>query len=188
MNDFELCEQIKAGDPYAFEAFVNKYQKVIFRYYDAYFQNYAVASDIAQGAFVKFYFNISKIKNKGACKSYLFNIARNLCKDELKKINKFKLVPPVADLNGNDETIENYIEPDNNSIDDMMIGIQEKKKLKHLIKELNQEQRAAITLVHFEEMKYKDAGILLGVSEGTVKSRVNRGLKKIAKQFKQLRS
>jgi len=188
MNDVDLCDRILAGDLYAFETFVNKYQKVLFRYYFAYFHNYAIASDIAQGAFVKFHFNINKIKNKGACRSYLFTIAKNLCKDELKKIKRLKLVPPVADVNGNDETIDNYIEPENNPIDDMMIGMQEKMKLKQLIKELNPEQRAAITLVHFEEMKYKDAGVLLGVSEGTIKSRVNRGLKKIAKQFRQCSS
>ena len=55
------------------------------------------------------------------------------------------------------------------------------------IKKLPEEQRDVIVLRELEGLQYSEIAIMLGISEGTVKSRISRGreaLKKILENYR----
>ncbi len=55
-----------------------------------------------------------------------------------------------------------------------MVAAEEKSRLREAITLLPEDQREALILTQLEKVPYEEAAKLLGTSEGTVKSRVNR--------------
>ena len=65
------------------------------------------------------------------------------------------------------------------STEDQVIAADEHRRLREGIAQLPEEQREALVLTQLEGVSYEDAAEQLGVSEGTVKSRVNRAKAKL---------
>ena len=55
-----------------------------------------------------------------------------------------------------------------------MIAADERSRLRQAIAKLPQEQREALIMTQLERIPYEEAARLLNVSEGTIKSRINR--------------
>ena len=55
-----------------------------------------------------------------------------------------------------------------------MVAKDEHRRLREAIAQLPEEQREALILTQLQKVPYEEAALALGVSEGTVKSRVNR--------------
>ena len=70
---------------------------------------------------------------------------------------------------------------------DVVIDRQETARLmKEILDALPDDQRAAISLFYYEEMSVAEIAEAMGVSENTVKSRLNYGRKKIEAQVRAL--
>lgn len=176
-------DEIKSGNTQAFSSFVRKYQNWVFNFCYSYLKDAAVAQDIAQETFVKFYKALGRIQNPGKIESYMFRIARNLCLDFLRKNRREKLVPHISTKNNGTESIHNFTKPDLNTPEKILLekeDCQSRERLCRLVNEkmesLSTDKRVAIDLVHFKGLSYKKAAEILECAEGTVKSRVNRGI------------
>lgn len=58
--------------------------------------------------------------------------------------------------------------------EDQVIAADEHRRLREAIAQLPEDQREALVLTQLERVSYEEVAVRLGVSEGTVKSRVNR--------------
>jgi RNA polymerase sigma factor, sigma-70 family len=73
--------------------------------------------------------------------------------------------------------------------EEQVVAAEEKKRLREAITLLPEDQREALIMTQLEKVPYEEAAKLLGVSEGTVKSRVNRAkarLKEILSEAREL--
>ena len=71
--------------------------------------------------------------------------------------------------------------------DEEVIRKERIKAVREAVCKLPEEQRDVIVLREFENLQYSEIAVMLGISEGTVKSRISRGreaLKKVLEIYK----
>jgi len=175
MNDIEMAalERVKKGDVSVFEIIVNLYEKKVYNTALRMCKNSEDAFDISQEVFLKVYKSIYSFKGESSLSTYIYRITYNMCIDFLRKQKKQN---SVSLTNEDDEG--NIIELD---IKDNKAGpveaFEAKERgevLKNCINELSDIHREMIVLRDIEGLSYKEIAEIIGIEEGTVKSRIVR--------------
>ena len=92
MNDPELINRILEGDRMGFNQLIRKWEKRIYGFIFRYLGNREAALDITQKTFLNTYRNIKKLKDPTRFSSWIYQIAANLCRDELTRLKKLNMV------------------------------------------------------------------------------------------------
>lgn len=145
------------------EEFVNmvEYHKVsLYRFAKSILKNDTEVEDAISEAILKAYKNKNKLKNKDSFKPWMMRIVANECYDLIKRKNRF-------DLRDNLDTL-NLVHID-----------KEYSGLRDVIDDLNEEFSSVLVLFYYEDMSIKEISKVLEISEGTVKSRLNRAKSKL---------
>ena len=111
-------------------------------------------------------------------------MAANCCLDYLrkKKRDRSESIEPLR---------EQGFDPADPSpgTEEQVVAEDEHRRLREAITQLPEEQREALILTQLQKVPYEEAALLLNVSEGTIKSRVNRAkarLKEILSEEREL--
>ena len=113
---------------------------------------------------------IKKLKSADAFESWILKILTNKCKQKLNyKYNKFNVFNP----NIKDESHMEKVESNSN------IGNAEKTDVKIALSKLNTEDRMIVSLCVVEGYKSNEVAEILSMNPSTVRSRLNRSLKKM---------
>ena len=83
-SDKILTQKAKQGDRKSFEALYQKYKKRILNYIYRMLGNRATAEELTQETFVRAYINLSNYKERNTFSAWLYKIAGNLVKNELR--------------------------------------------------------------------------------------------------------
>lgn len=135
------------------------------------------AFDIMQNTYVKAFHNLSQLKEPEAFRGWIKTISRNLTIDYLRK-KKVVLFSQMVSTDS-DEAIE-FEDERTENLPDIVIDQKETRRLvDEILSGLPEEQRIIITMHFYEQLSVKEIAEILGISEGTVKSRINYGKKKI---------
>ncbi|WP_348824430.1 RNA polymerase sigma factor [Flavobacterium aestuarii] len=126
-----------------------------------YMRNEHDAKDVFQEAFVIAFQKIGQYKFEGSFEGWIKRIFINKLLETLKKRKKDILFLDVFDT---DVVEEEELE---------LVPIEQEKLLEY-IQELPDQYRMVFNLYVFEKMKHKEIALLLGISEGTSKSNLNR--------------
>jgi len=170
----EIVEQVKKGKKDAFWELMSEYEEAIFRFcYRKLFRK-EIAEDVAREAFVKAYEKINSLKDNSKFKSWLYKIAYNACMDEIKRVNRIV----DSEDNPHDNISDEKLSPEH---------LTEQKRNKEVIKKefkkLSDNHKDVIILVYYEGLSYEEAAEVLGISVGTVKSRLFRALEVLRKNL-----
>ncbi len=140
-----------------FEKVYRKYKNAVYNYVFWRVYNEDDALDITQEVFIKVFKGLLDFKGKSSLKTWIFSIAHNTVTNYLvrKKIKE--------------DDIESYFLTDR-SYEKMQVKI----KVLRAMEKLTFEHREILKLRYFDGFTYKEIADLLGISEGTVKSRINR--------------
>lgn len=140
--------------------------------------------DLIQNTYIKAFKNLSQLNEPEAFRGWIKTISRNLTIDYLRK-KKVVVFSQMVSVDS-DEMIE--FEDDRvENLPEVVIDQKETKRLlAEILSDLSEEQRIAIHMHYFEELSVKEIAQTLGVSEGTVKSRLNYGRKKVEASVKEL--
>ncbi len=130
-------------------------------------RNGSAADDLVQETIVKAWKNIDKFKPGTNLRAWLFTIQRNTFYSQRRKAKR-----EVADSDG-EMAAQLSVKPHH----DGRLAMQD---FRAAFAELPVEQREALVLVGAEGMTYEEAAETCGVAIGTIKSRVNRGRKRLA--------
>jgi RNA polymerase sigma-70 factor (ECF subfamily) len=164
-----LLRRARNGDAGAFEALLTPLEGRIWRICWHYMGNREDASDCGQETMIRIWRNLGSWRGDCAFESWVYRIAANCCLDALRKKKRDKSVSmePMAE--------QGFDPPDPSpGTEEQAVEAEERTQLRREIAELPEEQREALVLTQLEGMSYQDTAALLQVSEGTVKSRVNR--------------
>lgn len=123
-----------------------------------------LAEDIAQDVFVKVYERLDSYRGGASVKSWLLTITRNTALDYLKTawFRRVQLIPSWL-TQANHRSAENE-----------WFGNEEKNYIWSLVMELPRKQREVLLLSSHYRLSMQEISEHLGVSEGTVKSRLHR--------------
>jgi RNA polymerase sigma-70 factor (ECF subfamily) len=178
-DDSELMLRIQSGDEEAFEAFVGRYQKRLYRLAYASLGNREEALDATQEAFVKMYQARHRYRPEGSPGTWIHRILVNACIDRSRRRRLRRTVPldeaaggrgwPPADPGGSPLKQQQRREA--------------RARLDRAMARLPERQRIVLVLRHSNDMSIKEISRVLDCSVGTIKSTLHRALGRLRKML-----
>lgn len=169
----KLARRVQRGDRKAFEQILDKFERPIFSFIYNFFQNTSTCEDLTQETFLRAYRFIGTFRPKEKLSTWLFSIARNLCIDELRRMQKGSTVsiddvdPEVFATDGSN--------PGNPAHAAMMA--QESEIVRNLIARLPEKYRTSLVLFYFNDMSYEEISAVMKTSLSNTKIILFRGKK-----------
>ncbi len=161
--DHDLFRKVQDGDMVAFREIVNRYKDRLMNVIGRMPLATEEVEDIIQDAFMRAYQHRASFDFKHCFSTWLYTIALNLARNELRKKKKYKFVD-IFDMQN--QEMETAVDPKLPST----LG----PALEVAIGSLPDKYKTAFMLRDIEEMSYDEVARILSVPLGTVKSRVNR--------------
>ena len=177
INESDLIERFKKGDPSAFEAIVLRYQDRIYNLCRYMLQDPRDAQDAAQDVFLKAYRGLKDFRPDSSLYTWLYRIAVNTCLDYRRKSRREALrnEPLTEDL------------PSDEPFPDQLYESREiRESIQLALQKLPEKLRAAIVLREIEELSYEEIAEVLHTSVGTVKSRISRAREQLRHLLKKI--
>lgn len=163
LTDKELLARVKASDTRAFTVLVDRYKIRLFNVIYRMLQNREEAEDILQETFLRVFREKESYDPTFAFSTWIYTIALNLCRNELKRKKRFKFFG--IDLIKDDRRYAVETEVKTNCLS---------STLEKAIAALPVKYRTVFLLREMNQLSYEEMSESLGIPLGTVKSRVNR--------------
>ena len=173
-TDELLIKEFQNGDRNSYTELVNRYRDKIISFLYRYMHDMDAAEDLAQEAFFKVYLKKDSYKETFKFSTWLFTIASNLAKTELRKLKRRK-TSSISDINEDGKSENIFIDEDNIE----KSSNNESKLLQKALSELEHDYKIIIILREIQELSYDVISKILQLPLGTVKSRLNRGKLKL---------
>lgn len=169
-----LVARAKAGDETAFAALVEENQNKVYALALRMVGSPEDAADLAQEAFLSAWRGLPQFQGTAAFSTWLHRLTTNACIDFLRKEKRRRTMGTVFSLDDTEEGAA-YDVPDLEADPHRML---EKKEIREHISEamdaLSEEHRRVLSLREISGLSYTHIADLLGLEEGTVKSRIAR--------------
>jgi RNA polymerase sigma-70 factor, ECF subfamily len=162
--DGPLVRRAQNGDRWAFEQLVDRHQHRLFTLAARLLGSPDEAADAVQEAFIRAWLGLSSFRHGARFSTWLYRICLNAVHDQRTK-------RPTAPL---DEVAE-PVDPRDEFVAHELSGA-----LQQALATLEEEHRSAVVLYDVLGCSYAEIAELTGVAEGTVKSRIFRGRKRLA--------
>lgn len=170
-SDEDLIKRFQDGDLYAFDLLVQRYKNRLMNFIYRFLGNAEEAEDVVQETFLRLYRNRHAYKRIAKFSTWIYTIAGNLAKTELRKRKRRKLVS-LSDIGHNEkdyEVADLALNPESEAD-----GTLKEEKIQKAIEKLSPRFRQVIILREIEELSYEEISTIINAPLGTVKSRVNR--------------
>lgn len=177
-EDVSLVAESLAGNPLAFQLLVERYQDRMFGLVRHYTRNRVEVEDIVQDTFLKAFTRLASFQQQSSFYTWLCRIAINTALDFHKRHGR-NPVQAVEDLE-----LSQAIEASAGSRGGARAALQapdarlERGEIQRITREVLEQLpeifRTVLVLREFEEMAYQDMADVLGISIGTVESRLFR--------------
>jgi RNA polymerase sigma-70 factor (ECF subfamily) len=176
-----LIQRCLRGDQMAWELIVRQYWRKVFNVAYKFVGKHDLAEDLAQDIFLKIFKSLDTFDRRANFQTWLISVSRNLCIDHYRSVRKER------------ETIDRDVDANElspTSHDPGPIAALEQRDrvvlLRRALVELPKTLRTAVLMRDIQEMSYQEIAVTLGLPEGTVKSRINRGRTELARHVKRL--
>jgi len=161
--DHDLMRKIQEGDMVAFNQMANKFKNRLMNVISRMVGSTEEAEDIVQETFLRVYQHRDSFDFKHCFSTWIYTIALNLGRNELRKRKRFKFLD-IFDLQGKESEIAVEMKLPSNlpgAIENALTSLPEKYK-------------SAFMLRDVQELPYEEIAKIMNIPLGTVKSRVNR--------------
>lgn len=184
MDEKDWIKMAVHGDVEAFNQLVLLYQDRVFNLAYRIMGHFQAAEDITQETFLTAFIKLHTYRG-GSFKSWLLRIASNQCYDQFRR-DKSRPTIPLEPLNSNGEEVESthlLVDPAP-SPQSVLETSEFWGEIQQFLNRLSPEYRMAVILVDIQEMNYSEAAAAMGISLGTMKSRLVRGRLKLREMMK----
>jgi RNA polymerase sigma-70 factor (ECF subfamily) len=174
MEQQELMRQVQSGDEMAFAEIVRIYKDKIVNFLWQLTGDYQLAVELAQETFMRVYFKANKYKPVAPLSSWVYTIASNLAKTEMKK--RYRVTTVSLDdvkhrFSGSEASSGN---PESNGM---------VKKLRKALDSLHPRYRVPVVLKDIEGYSQEEIAQILKKPLGTIKARISRGREYLKKEL-----
>lgn len=171
-EDAELVAQAKEGDTAAFDQLVIKHSPRLYGLVYHMTSNHEDTDDLLQDIFAKTYRSLKRFRGKSSFYTWIYSIAVNMTLNFLKK-RKRRQTMSLDDIDNKIENDKDFIAMTSRSDPVREAGIHElQKRLNAAMQELSEDHRAVVAMYDIQGLPHKEISKILGVSEGTVRSRL----------------
>jgi RNA polymerase sigma factor (sigma-70 family) len=174
LSDGLLAIQCLHGNERAFEGLFKRYRPALFKFIFNILHDYDLVCDVLQQVFLQLYISLPKLDTGRPLKSWLFQVARNRCLDELRR----KRVILFSELETSNEAGESEmltILPDPHPLPDEMAERHDvQDRLLRAIQCLPPRFRSVVLLRYARQLTFPEIGKALGMPEATAKTYFSR--------------
>ena len=178
-----LIEECLAGNQAAGESIVRQHWRKVFNLAYKFVGKHDEAEDLTQDIFLKIFKALATFDRRANFQTWIISISRNLCIDHYRSVRKER------------ETIAREVDPSTLSPASKEIGPLKalehqdvRDLLRRALEQLPETLRTAVVMRDLKELSYQEIADELGLPEGTVKSRINRGRLELARQVRRLQA
>lgn len=161
-------ERVLAGDTSAFAGIVQRWQGPLVNLAYRFCRDRGRAEEMAQEAFLRAYRGLAKWRRDAAFSTWLFALATNLYRTELRRI-------PACTVSFEDASEPQDVRGDGQAMQRRLEDQERDRAVRRAVDALPSKYREALLVFYFQEMDVAAAARSLGVAEGTVKARLSRG-------------
>ena len=179
----QVIQRCLDGDQAAWETIVRTHWRRVFNIAYKFVGRHDQAEDLTQDVFLKLYKSLDTFDRRANFQTWLISVSRNLCIDHYRSVRKER------------ETMAREVD----SADLMPVSRERgphaeleqldlRQRIRQALAELPPALKEAVVLRDLQEFSYQEIADKLGLPEGTVKSRINRGRLELARQLRRLQS
>ena len=169
----ELLEACRRGEREAFRALFETYKGKVYSVALRFSGNEAAAMDIAQDTFLKLFSCIGDFRGESGFETWVYRMVVNRCLDQRRRSRR--LLPLAGDF------LSSLRVPGDALAD--LLRNEISARVKAAVEKLPPEMRIAIVLRYTEGLSYDQMAEVLGCSQGTVASRLNRAHKALERRL-----
>jgi RNA polymerase sigma-70 factor (ECF subfamily) len=176
-SDADLIAAHAAGDPHAFAELVRRHRDRMWAVALRTLRDPEEAADALQDAFISAFRAAASFRAESQVTTWLHRIVVNACLDRVRR-RQARPTVPLPETGPGEPAADG----------DAMADRETRLVVGEALAALPEEQRVPIVLVDVEGYSVADTARMLGIAEGTVKSRCARGRAKLAKSLGHLRN
>jgi RNA polymerase sigma-70 factor (ECF subfamily) len=181
LTDNVLIERAVLGDQIAFEDIVSRYETALYNYVRRCLGDYEQAWDVVQFVFLQLYRFLPRLRDnlfsphsKTPLKSWLFQVAVNRCRQEMRKhqpihFSDLEMVPGESDMAIGQSIVDPQPLPE-----ELAEQHELQKDLYAAIQTLPIRPRSVVFLRYTEDLSFSEIALRLNMPENTVKSHFHR--------------
>lgn len=182
--DSSLVERCLSGDQGAWESLVKLHTRRVYGICYRFTNNDGEAQDLTQDVFLRIFKTLKSFRSgEGSFTVWLARLTRNLLIDHYRRTKLARATDSIEDQ----LTVLEERSAGSGRADGLLAGREASEILQAGLQRLSPELRETVILRDLEELEYKEIADVLGVPEGTVKSRLNRGRAELARVLRKHR-
>jgi len=183
-TDEELIASFQNGNEQAYIELVRRYRDRLMTFVFRFLGDMELSEDIVQDTMIKVYTHKHYYKEIAKFSTWIYTIAGNLAKTELRK-RKRRKVTLLSQMNTDDRKYE--IPSTELQSEDIVQGEYTERYIQKAILQLPLHFRTVVILRDIQELSYEEISKIVNVPLGTVKSRINRARLQLQQTLKEYR-
>lgn len=183
-EDEILVEDLRAGVDSAYETLIERYQQPVYNLVFRLLDDPSETPDVVQEVFLKVFRSVGNFRGNSSLKTWIYRIAYNEAWNHRRWFTRHRRqeVGLERDSDGGAGFSDVLSDPGRSAFD--IVSDRETRALiEEALGDLNPVFRAAVVLRDMEDLSYEEIAEVLGVSLGTVKSRIVRGREALKKEL-----
>lgn len=171
LTDEELVQASKGGDMAAFEELVARHRDKMFARAFRIVHQEDEAMDLSQEAWIKGWQRIGQFEGESSFATWMTRITINLCLDHLRRNQRYR-VEPLPDSSEDVTGLDRFLPPVWTNPTERLERAELRVRIDAALAKLSDAHRTVLVLHEFEDMGYKEIAETVGISIGTVMSRL----------------
>ena len=174
MTEQELVERAKRGDETAFEALVTDNEKRIYNLCRRLVGNPEDAAELTQEAFLNAWRGLGRFQGESSFSTWRYRLASNACIDFLRKEKRRQSLSMTVSLDDDEEERQVELPDERYAPEGELERAEARRAVAEGLEKLTAEHRQVLVMRELNGLSYAEIGTVLGLEEGTVKSRIAR--------------
>lgn len=169
--DHDLVKRWHAGDEGAFEQLVRRHEKKVFRLLLRMMGDRDEALDVSQETFLSLHRHGHRFRGDARFSTFVYRVASNAALNRRRTLgrNRARIQKLAVRQAAGDDLPQSPRDPE-----DATIGVEVSAEVRRALESLKPSLRLPVLLYDIEGRAYGEIAEILGVAEGTVKSRIHR--------------
>lgn len=173
----------QSGDMDSFEFLYNKYHRGLYGYLLSMLKSPQGAEDLTQDIFVKLYRQIGSYRFQSPFSHWLFRMARNLAIDQFRR-NKVRFAKSLDEEGEDMHPLHERLAGPEATPQAHALKRERAEVVRAAVQELPEAFKIVVIMREWDDLAYEEISVKLGLSVGTVKSRLFRARGMLLKKLK----
>lgn len=178
-GDDILVTRFQTGDESAFRQLMERHSERVRNLIYSIFNSAELVDDLTQDVFIKAYRALGQFRFDAAFSTWLYRIAVNHCRDEMRKrkLRRYLSLQTLLDTRDKEVTMKTSVHPQEHET---------REWIDRGLQRLPDKYRVPVILKDVEGLSYEEMAEIMSCELGTVKSRLSRGRDMLRKYLKPL--